>query len=61
MDVSSGTIFLKQKEEDWQRMLAQGQSFHPPTKKKERRPNYLITNIRNGRGYITTDHIALKG
>ena len=25
-NVSSGTIFLKQKEEDWQQMLAQGQS-----------------------------------
>ena len=25
-DDSSGTIFLKQKEEDWQQMLAQGQS-----------------------------------
>ena len=30
-DVSSGTIFLKQKEEDWQQMLAQGQSSSPKT------------------------------
>ena len=28
-DVSSGTIFLKQKEEDWQQMLAQGESSSP--------------------------------
>ncbi|MPX07482.1 hypothetical protein C0133_08905, partial [Moraxella catarrhalis] len=34
-DVSSGPIFLKQKEEDWQQMLAQGQSSSP--KKKERK------------------------
>ena len=27
MDVSSGTMFLKQTGEDWQQMLAQGQSF----------------------------------
>ena len=32
MDVSSGTIFLKRKEEDWQQMLAQGQpSSHTHT------------------------------
>ena len=29
MDVDSGTIFLKQKGEDWQQMLAQGQSSSP--------------------------------
>ena len=32
-DVSSGTIFLKQKEEGWQQMLAQGQ-FSSPNKRK---------------------------
>ena len=30
-DVSSGTIFLKQKEEDWQQMLAQGYFSSPKT------------------------------
>ena len=34
-DVSSATIFLKQKEEDWQQMLAQSQSASPKEKKKE--------------------------
>ena len=33
-DISSATIFLKQKEEDRQEMLAQGQSFSPNKKKK---------------------------
>ena len=28
-DINSGTIFLKQKEEDWQQKLAQGQSSSP--------------------------------
>ena len=28
-DVSSAIIFLKQKEEDWQQVLAQGQSSSP--------------------------------
>ena len=32
-DVNSGTIFLKQKEEHWQQMLAQGQSSHIHTQK----------------------------
>ena len=32
IDVSSATIFLKQKEEDWQPMLAQGQSSSQKTK-----------------------------
>ena len=32
-DVSSGPVFLKQKEEDWQQMLAQGQSFSAPPQK----------------------------
>ena len=31
-DVSSGTMFLKQKEEVWQQKLAQGQSFSPKKK-----------------------------
>ena len=37
-DVSSGIIFLKQKEEDWQQMLAQGQSSSgkKKTRKRER-------------------------
>ena len=30
-DVSSATIFLKQKEEDWQQMSAQGQCSSPKT------------------------------
>ena len=34
-DVSSATIFLKQKEEDWQQTLAQGQSSSPKKKKAE--------------------------
>ena len=34
---SSGTIFLKQREEDWQQMLTQGQSSSPGKKKKDRR------------------------
>ena len=38
IDVSSETIFLKQKQEDWKQMLAQGQSFLPTQKK------YLIQN-----------------
>ena len=33
-DVSSATVFLKQKEEDWQKMLAQGQPSSPKKKKK---------------------------
>ena len=35
MDVSSGPIFLKQKQEDWQWMLAQGQSSSAEKKRKE--------------------------
>ena len=34
-DVSSVTVFLKQKEEDWQQMLAQGQSSSHTQKKPE--------------------------
>ena len=34
-DVSSVTIFLKQKEGDWQQMFAQGQSFSPKNKKQK--------------------------
>ena len=34
-DVSSGIIFLKQKEEDWQQMLGQGQSSSPRKKRKK--------------------------
>ena len=30
-------MFLKQKEEDWEHMLAQGQSSSPKKKKKERK------------------------
>ena len=37
MDVSSGTVFLKQKGEDWQQMLAQGQSSSPKKKKSQKR------------------------
>ena len=33
-DLISATIFLKEKEEDWQKMLAQGQSSLPKNKKK---------------------------
>ena len=36
-DVSSMTIFLKQKEESWQQMLAQGQSSSPRKKKKKKK------------------------
>ena len=36
INVSSGTIFLKQKEEDWQQMLAQGPSSS--SKQKEEGP-----------------------
>ena len=32
-NVSSGTVFLKQKEENWQQILAQGQSFLDTQKK----------------------------
>ena len=39
MDVNSGTIFLKQKEEDWQQMLAQG---HLPQKKKNKQLSEII-------------------
>ena len=34
-DVSSATIFRKQKEEDWQQMVAQGQSSSQKKRKKE--------------------------
>ena len=34
-DCSSATNFLNQKEEDWQRMLAKGQSSSPGKKKKK--------------------------
>ena len=43
-DVSSVTIFLKQKEEDWQWMLAWGQSSSPK-KKKQRKKKDLILNL----------------
>ena len=43
IDVSSVTIFLKQKEEDWQQMVAQGQSSSP--KKKNKQKNILEKNI----------------
>ena len=36
-DISSATIFLKQKQEDWQQMLAQGQSSSPKKTKKEKK------------------------
>lgn len=39
MDISSGTVFLGQREEDWQQMLAQGQSSSP--KKKKNKQNYV--------------------
>ena len=35
-DISPVTIFLKQKEEDWQWMLPQGQSSLPKRKKKKK-------------------------
>ena len=34
MDISSATVFFKQKEDDWQHMLAQGQSSSPKEKKR---------------------------
>ena len=40
-DISSLTIFLKQKEEDWQQMLAQSQSYSPKEKRKNK------TNTKN--------------
>ena len=45
MDVSSATIFPKQKEEDWQQMLAQGQSSsqkRQKSKKENSRTNDLV-------------------
>ena len=42
-DVSSETTFLKQKEEDWQQMLAQGQSSSPKIKRKKKNTN--IPNV----------------
>ena len=36
-DVSSAAIFLKQKEEDWQQMLAQGQSSSPKNKERKKK------------------------
>ena len=51
MLVSSATIFLKEKEEDWQQMLAQGQSFSPHKKRKEKFPliqwNMWFVNTEN--------------
>ena len=39
-DVSSGAIFLKQTEKNWQQMLAQGESSSPKKKrKKEKKRN----------------------
>ena len=43
-DHSSGTIFLKQKEEDWQQMLAQDQS---PSQKKNFSSYYLKLKTSN--------------
>ena len=42
-DVSSATTFLKQKEEDWQQMLAQGQSPSPKRKEEEINTKWEIT------------------
>ena len=36
MGVSLGTTFLKQKEEDWQQMLAHGQSCSPKQTNKQK-------------------------
>ena len=36
-DVSSGPIFLKQKQEDWQQMLTQGQASLPKNPTKQQR------------------------
>ena len=48
IDVTSGPIFLKQKEEDWQWMLAQGQSSSP---KKKNLPYFTLldTYLNNAR------------
>ena len=35
-DVSSGPLLLKQKEENWQQVLAQAQCSSPKKKKKEK-------------------------
>ena len=44
IDVNSGTISLKQKEEDWQHMLAQGQSSLLEEKKEwnKETPNFIL-------------------
>ena len=47
MNVSSGTIFLKQKEENWQQMLAQGQSSSPKTNKKKEVGNRSLAYLHN--------------
>ena len=45
MDVSSVTVFLRQKEEDWQQMLAQGQSSS--TKKKKKKVTKTQSNLKS--------------
>ena len=51
IDVSSATIFLKQKEKDWQQMLAQGQSSsHTQKVIKEQKMSQTHTKQKMGRG-----------
>ena len=44
-DVSSGTILLKQKEEDWQQGLVQGQSSSPKTNKQKELPFFSLMHM----------------
>ena len=44
-DISSGTIFFKQKEEDWQQMLAWDQ-WSSPKKKKQNEEIYFKNHMK---------------
>ena len=58
-DVSSAIIFLTQKEEDWQEMLAQANLPHKKERKKESYKAQII-NIRNEIGNITSGLTDIK-
>ena len=45
MEVSSETVFLKQKEEDWQQILAQGQSSSQKNPTEKQKLTILLLGI----------------
>ena len=45
IQLCTGALGRGEKEEDWQQMLAQGQSFSPTTKKKHKKPKRYIFGV----------------